>query len=484
MSPEHAWPSYFSDILIVGNPASNVGVCTLWAVRETIANGLDKNSYAIVGNMFYNEGISYLIRNVFLNPKIRYIVLCGKDIAKSGDAFLQFMKHGVDENHMIAGTKIPIHKEIPRDALETFRKNVTVINMIGVVDPHEISETIKTIKPLAAFSEARGFPLPTIEAVERFPSYNSGYVFRDRTIAQTWLKIVRNIMKFGCFKKSEHSSNMREVLNIVAVVEGEDPGNPYVPEYLPISKDDIQNYLPLLMTADVPAGTQYTYGNRLRAHRIAHDQIKSIIDQLAAHDFSRRAIAVLWDHAIDFGGNNAPCLMLLQCIVQDKKLFLIAFIRSNDMFAAWPLNAFGLRTIQYEVAHTLHLDVGSLTTISSSAHIYEHDFVKAAEMLKKFDTIFPGIEYDPRGNFRIGIDREKKELVAEHCSPDGKKIQEFRGKAAIELYKKLAHTEAASVAEHWADLGVELGKAELALTHGLKYEQDRPAQLDTSAKTQ
>jgi len=81
-----SWPKYFSKKLWVGNPKSNIGIITLWTPKERILSQLDPQDFAIGGQLYSKAGISFLIRNVFANPRIRYLILCGKDQAGAGEA--------------------------------------------------------------------------------------------------------------------------------------------------------------------------------------------------------------------------------------------------------------------------------------------------------------------------------------------------------------------------------------------------------------
>src|SRR3989338_1943968 len=179
------------------------------------------------------------------------------------------------------------------------------------------------------------------------------------------------------------------------------------------------------MTDKIPAGTEYTYGNRLRSHAVGGDQIKFIIDDLKKTNYSRRAVAVTWDHDRDMNSTNPPCWVALQALVQNGVLFLTAFIRSNDMFSAWPLNSFGLRHMQKEIADALGLKIGPLTTVSGSAHIYEHDWRKANDIIEYLYKPSQKFVGDPRGNFVKRLARPGKKKMVDHYTPQQQKMDSF-----------------------------------------------------------
>jgi thymidylate synthase len=322
--------------------------------------------------------------------------------------------------------------------------------------------------------------------VKTLTSEKTGFVVREKTVADAWYQILNTVMKFGPIKKSQHSSDQRELVNLMAIVEEEDPDNPKIEPWLWFGKSEIENYYPQVMTANVPAGTEYTYGNRLRHHAVGGNQIDFIIKDLKEAKHSRRAVAVTWQHDRDMGSKNPPCWVVLHALVQEEKLYLTCYLRSNDMFSAWPLNAFGLRKIQKEIAGALDVDMGPLTTISSSAHIYEHDWNKASEILEKYKLPHRW-NFDPRGNFVIKLDREKKEIIVDYYTTEMKKVDTFvfqlnkNGKTNIDIYSKLTSLGLVSQVAHGFDLGAELVKAELALRYGLKYSQDDPLDVNEKA---
>jgi thymidylate synthase len=50
---------------------------------------------------------------------------------------------------------------------------------------------------------------------------------------------------------------------------------------------------------------------------------------------------------------------------------MTAFFRSHDLAQAWPSNIYGLAKLLEYVANEVGIEVGSITTISASAHIYK-----------------------------------------------------------------------------------------------------------------
>jgi thymidylate synthase len=280
--------------------------------------------------------------------------------------------------------------------------------------------------------------------------------------------------------KTKDSFHVKELVDFVAVVEEEDPDNPKMYPYFRFNEEEIKPYYDEICTANIPEGTVYTYGSRLRAWVGADgkkiDQIQDLIEYLKQDIYRASAVAMTW--IVDFElirrlknkDKNSPCVVLVHAQYQNGKLHLTAYIRSNDMFRGWPLNAFGLRKLQQIIAKGLGVEMGSLVTISGSAHIYEDCWEDAKKISKEYLKQTRS-KYDHRGYYIIEVKND--EIFVDHYSPKSKKIGQYHGKTAIELTDTLAMHHAASDPYHYMYLGRELQKAEFALKNGLSYKQDK-----------
>ncbi|NEW78864.1 MAG: hypothetical protein GZ086_05450 [Gelidibacter sp.] len=88
---------------IVGNSNGQIAVCTLTtdALMKQIAQW---NNVAIVGKVYTpNLGIEKIILNIISNPKIRFLVLCGKDspVFHTGQALQSLFQYGIDKEKRI-----------------------------------------------------------------------------------------------------------------------------------------------------------------------------------------------------------------------------------------------------------------------------------------------------------------------------------------------------------------------------------------------
>ncbi len=125
-----SWPTEIGRYNVV-DKQSPVAVCTLGDVDITI-----KNDVAISGPCrTENLGIEKIIKNVLSNPNIRFLLLCGTEPKGHfvGQAFLSLMTNGIDADMRIIGAKgvMPFLKNVTKEEVESFKRQITVVDMIG-----------------------------------------------------------------------------------------------------------------------------------------------------------------------------------------------------------------------------------------------------------------------------------------------------------------------------------------------------------------
>ena len=473
-----SWPVFFKDDLIVGNPKFNIGICTLWSKKESFAKKLE-NRFCVIGNLYTVEGISYMLKNILANPVIRYLIICGNDLTKCGEVLKKFFKEGVDEEGKIKGTKNYIHSNLSKELVETIRKNVKLIDLRG-----KEKDLPKLIKKLGR--EEKPFIQPLIlpdekGVEEEITSEVVGFRV-EGSLSEVWLKILDLIMKFGEVKESQHSLKQKEILDVLAIIKSFS-----LESFFEIDKKILKNYLKSFLSARKQKGIEYNYGERLFkfAFKFVSEQFKTemkffinqidkIVELLKKAEFTRRAVATLWNPFHDLNSPNPPCLTQISWLIKNKKLYQTCIFRSHDIFGAYILNAIALRKLQEKIAKKLGIECGDLIILSHSAHVYENGWKKVERILKNYYRNKPmKFEQDKAGYFRIWIDERRKEIVVQHYLPNGKKSKfEFRGKKASELYRKILNENLITRVDHAAYLGAELAKAEICLKEGKKFEQD------------
>lgn len=463
------WPVEYADQLIVGDVTSNVAICCLWSSKDRFQSTLVSMKFNVIGNLYSRAGLNPMLRNILANPSIRYLVLAGKSLTDSDSAILDFFRRGVDEDWRVIVNGAQLDTDIPVKALNDVRKGVELIDLRNSPNPQvELHDLIKRLRPLPPFSKPRQFP-KSPRTIKTFPSEISGFIVRQKTIYEVWIEIIRTIMTFGHTSPTDYGLEQKEILNLLSVIEKPQSYFDSIPDWSPFTSEDVENYVCNFLNAENREGGAYNYGFRLRSHW-RKDQLENIVADLQRSSHSRRAVASLWDPREDSSSSNPVCLTTIQAVIRQRKLHLMANIRSNDMFRAYPLNAVALAALQVYLARELEeVEIGPLEITSISAHIYsdcwalcEPALVDALRRTRKF-------ERDDRGSFVFRT--EDNQLVADHYSQVGDLVQTFKTRSASELSELI--TPFVGRVDHALYLGREIARLAYAVDNGRPYQQDR-----------
>lgn len=193
------WPPFFAQSLALGSPEFGVGLCLLWTPQDRVLPALSPADYALAGNLYSRDGVSFLVRTVLARPTIRAILLCGRDMTGSGEALVSLVRDGLDERGRIVGEGTRLHPEIPREAVELFRRSVTLHDARDTVRPEAIAALLAGLRrPAEPFAPAPlAFPYsePTSAAL---PAADTGLLLRDRFVRGAYLKLIGTCSASAC----------------------------------------------------------------------------------------------------------------------------------------------------------------------------------------------------------------------------------------------------------------------------------------------
>jgi len=79
---------------------------------------------------------------------------------------------------------------------------------------------------------------------------------------------------------------------------------------------------------------------------------------------------------------SSPCVLLVYPQLVEQKLHLFVVMKTNDLYNAWPENAYALTNLQKYIADEIGVGTGTYTHFSVSMHIYQDMF---KEVKKKFN---------------------------------------------------------------------------------------------------
>ncbi len=511
------WPLFYKDVLKVKNPNHHLAICCLWTERQAVEGLLKNVEYNTIGNLYSAQGINAMIRNIFANPHIRVILIWGAEMSQSGQSLKKFIENGVDENRRIVGARGEIEDMLPDDMLQEFREMVAVVDMRGksavdmVATAQELSA--KSIEPFS--KRSREFPRSEPK-IQLLPSEQTGFRVGSPKVAKTWLKLLNEISKYGRPKHTRYSkdNSLKEILNLTAVITDENPDDLYFPEYLPFARFELEAYYAEMMTARQIPGVAYNYGKRLRED-LGVNQIDEIKKLIQLRPDSKKMVAITIDPKRDWAEANAgdtPCLTMVLGSVQDDRFFFTCHFRSQDMVHGWPRNTFALRKLQKDIADSAGMQMGPLTMITHSAHMYADDFQLVDELLMKHYEKELGytpqvhFDFDMRGNAIVEVINESdaqswpfwskryetesvpmavermlrkmpqeggKLIRATIYEPNGgPALKMFEGRTAQEVAWQITDWNYITIPGHLMYIGLELQKAEESIKAGASYEQD------------
>jgi tetrahydromethanopterin S-methyltransferase subunit A len=141
------WPAVEGRYAI-GNKESPVAVCTL----GTPVLDMPMDRIAIKGPcVIENIGIEKVVRNIISNPKLRFLVLCGKESKGhfTGQALKSLKENGIDGSKRIIGARgaMPFLRGLSREDVDVFRERIEIVDLTGELNPDAI---IKVVDECAA----------------------------------------------------------------------------------------------------------------------------------------------------------------------------------------------------------------------------------------------------------------------------------------------------------------------------------------------
>lgn len=433
---QNEWPVFSQQELIVGNPESSVGVCTLWSPRENFArkylNGV-MDRVAVVGNLYSVFGIGVLIRNCLANPKLRRIIVSGTELGSAKSILASIAPTELMSKWFFLE---PRHIKLFLDQVKFY-----------FVEPEFVKCVVRDLEPTrhTGFSrEPLIIPLPEPKA-DRFPTAPSGHLIRARTILEGYELLLGEIRRFGHITGADSEGHRRQELWQLTVSISDQPAENFDsiphPEY---SVGQIRDYCEGFWKGEDPKDLAYGYGHIIR-FGFGWDQIEQVVSAFKNKAETFRTYISLWNPTA--GGSivdtDPPCVCSMHFRIVGDSLHLWCYIRTNDMYNGWSLNAAAFRYTQYLLCVNLQtelgrpeLTLGDLTITSGSAHIYERDWIRADAMLE--NPTHQPLMFDTKGSFEISADCGREKILARHFSPAGELLQEFRSKSARELSEKIS----------------------------------------------
>ncbi len=146
--------------------------------------------------------------------------------------------------------------------------------------------------------------------------------------------------------------------------------------------DFIEHYISEYKKSSDDGLTIYgAYGPRMFGER-PNDQLARVISSLKSKPDSRQAVVQLFDRhdTLDYH-RDIPCTCTMQFVIRDRRLHMLASMRSNDAWLGLPHDVFAFTMIQELVARSLGVELGEYRHSVGSLHLYDRDDKKAIRYL-------------------------------------------------------------------------------------------------------
>lgn len=464
---------YKNVVLFDEDKESGIGIITGWKNPKLVKADLDEDvadKIISIGPLYTKNGINFVLANMFLNPQINHLIVLEDSFTDNSmsDSVLEFLNF-IQTGEINFQEKFYFTDELLTEFRDYFKQHITIV-------PREkLNEAIKHINTTGKWRESPiDVEAKEVESSQNLASEKIGFMVRADTVKEAWQRSLKLIGTYGNRKLSDYDEEQLELMELSIIIRNEDLDCPSMLGELGMTKEEIDSYANSLLSADKPEGIQYTYGNRFRDYEDV-DQLEYLVHTLQEKLYSRRAVAVLWNPVIETHEDEVPCMNLYQAIVQDNRLYMLAYIRANDVYNGFPRNIYGVLKIQDELCKRLQLEKGYVNTIAGSAHVYERNF---GDLKSYIEGNISFCEEDERGYFFI--ENREGAIDVSFYNKEGMLQRNYQGKNATELRDKCCFH--ISNMDHAFYLGQELTKAEIALEEELPYIQDKKLVLRKPCK--
>ncbi len=501
------WPPLKGEY-IVCNKKGNVAVVFISDLDAKDLPKIKSKKVAIYGRLIAT-GQEYVVYNIVSNPYINTIIVT------------PFITKDDKGNFIIVGNDAETFKprkrlldlyytgnNLPLSVYNLFQKRkMCVINMSecrNIDDLVRLIEKIANEAPDYTFNSFVYIELPKYKAVTPSNTKRYGIKIEANNMVEAYLKAVYTILTQGEEVITRHGKTY-EVKLLVIEIENQELGElpQIIRDYL-FNVDYLEEYtekvwLNAQSIVNIADKEGYSYGDELfnwgrRRNLNIVNQIDKVVNILA-NDTSSRAAYCLLGSPMDSGSKNAPCLVYLQFFIRHNKLNVFYVFRSHDILRAFVPNLYAITKITKFVKEKLEaklntkVELGKITGVSVSAHIYERDLDIAYEIKDWYENTVLGSNYgfiEDKSNiyFVISTEGDSREgyILLRVFTKDGEEILSIREKVVENnhIIDGIIHRIALRLTQiikglsedHLIYLGKELMKAATCLKYDKVYIQD------------
>lgn len=248
-------------------------------------------------------------------------------------------------------------------------------------------------------------------------------IVEAETLGEAWEKACKTLMEKGYERYVQAPEYKIETKDLPMMIKVRSPfKEPRISEKANLTKEHAEKYAKDLLNGTSKENENafdYTYYSRLRCYpdckvrafipsvTETEEELRAEVDKISGGkcvvqriDQVEKSIAILrkdptrrtvvmhtwipYRDLMKFGPKreetSSPCLVLAYPQLVDNKLHMFVVMKTNDLYNAWPGNAYAFTTLQRYMAQELGVETGSYTHFSVSMQIYK-DMYKEAERL-------------------------------------------------------------------------------------------------------
>lgn len=206
------------------------------------------------------------------------------------------------------------------------------------------------------------------------------------TFMECWHRVLQRILDEGRSFVDDDNLDCLEISNLTVRVLRPDTAKEGIrvmrkrKEWRYPSEEELTR---IMLHKDAESVYDYLYGQRLFGYDGVLNQIDDhVIPILTSKRTTRRAVAMSLNPSKDLRPDalNIPGISMVNFRLIEGKLEVTGIIRTSGFLTGWPANVFQLWKLQEYVAHALEVPLGSLTTISLSAHLHNVNMEEIREV--------------------------------------------------------------------------------------------------------
>lgn len=259
--------SHKAKTMMIGNPESQVALCTGWNDPEFAVSKETVREFSIVAPLRSPTGIDIMLCNLAANPWIKYVGFWTgsnrneTERAKKPKEVLEALwQNGIEDNGTIKGTSYKLNKSLVENgAIETIRQVVENVTLVDwrEEEKEKLGELAASLPKVTSYMEKVRLPELIIEEVESFPSEEMSIFVRQPKAADAWLHLLDKIMRYGrnTVLETDQGTQIREIQFAHVIIENETVDF-HFPEWLRaipevgLTPEDLENYYHRYFTPD------------------------------------------------------------------------------------------------------------------------------------------------------------------------------------------------------------------------------------------